>query len=319
MGSDIWVGPWRPHRPRGPISAHFRGPGPKYKLPPNTADDVRPRPGPPGAGPHDRARPGRRPRLLHPWPPTPLSACPHSRTGQVLPGASWERDVPQRASAHHRSPELGYPRGAPDPRSWVLHGALAPGPARHRQSLRPNVLHLRPQHSGQLLRGPQQEPGPLRLPPGEPWGLQVPGPPVHDATADFNSPRQHSEPRARSLQRGPAPEASWLDLRDPALRLPGQDGDQRGQLTDRPGGRGRTIVWLKFLSQRRVRLSLFAPARPGPGKARGGAERPRVRTLEPIRGRGPSVPARPVRGQRVWAVSDRRTPPQGGKGTSWAR
>ncbi|XP_069347652.1 ciliary microtubule associated protein 1B isoform X5 [Eulemur rufifrons] len=47
MGSDIWVGPWRPHRPRGPISAHFRGPGPKYKLPPNTGyilhDPSRPR------------------------------------------------------------------------------------------------------------------------------------------------------------------------------------------------------------------------------------------------------------------------------------
>ncbi|XP_069347648.1 ciliary microtubule associated protein 1B isoform X1 [Eulemur rufifrons] len=353
MGSDIWVGPWRPHRPRGPISAHFRGPGPKYKLPPNTGyilhDPSRPRapaftfgarlptqrttcgPGPghlvpahmtvrgpvgapaysilgrlrhsapvltPGPGqdpgtlvaptqsglqggppgnpaPEPRAPLGcpNAPYSAAPYPdlktqsPDPHRAltnrgfnCPSPTTPspgptrpptrsrphpcfprrQVLPGASWERDVPQRASAHHRSPELGYPRGAPDPRSWVLHGALAPGPARHRQSLRPNVLHLRPQHSGQLLRGPQQggggadglsvardqpggprlgavgsggqtrhpfrppaEPGPLRLPPGEPWGLQVPGPPVHDATADFNSPRQHSEPRARSLQRGP--------------------------------------------------------------------------------------------------------------------
>uniref|UniRef100_H0W851 Ciliary microtubule associated protein 1B n=1 Tax=Cavia porcellus TaxID=10141 RepID=H0W851_CAVPO len=36
MGSDVWVGPWRPHRPRGPIAALYRGPGPKYKLPPNT-------------------------------------------------------------------------------------------------------------------------------------------------------------------------------------------------------------------------------------------------------------------------------------------
>uniref|UniRef100_A0A2I2ZDG7 Ciliary microtubule associated protein 1B n=1 Tax=Gorilla gorilla gorilla TaxID=9595 RepID=A0A2I2ZDG7_GORGO len=36
MGSDAWVGLWRPHRPRGPIAAHYGGPGPKYKLPPNT-------------------------------------------------------------------------------------------------------------------------------------------------------------------------------------------------------------------------------------------------------------------------------------------
>ncbi|XP_049984382.1 ciliary microtubule associated protein 1B isoform X4 [Alexandromys fortis] len=36
MGSEVWVGTWRPHRPRGPIAALHRGPGPKYKLPPNT-------------------------------------------------------------------------------------------------------------------------------------------------------------------------------------------------------------------------------------------------------------------------------------------
>jgi len=28
-----WVGEWRPHRPRGPISAAFKSPGPKYALP----------------------------------------------------------------------------------------------------------------------------------------------------------------------------------------------------------------------------------------------------------------------------------------------
>ncbi|KAM4882051.1 ciliary microtubule associated protein 1B [Thomomys bottae] len=47
MGSDIWVGPWRPHRPRGPIAALYKGPGPKYQLPPNTGytlhDPSRPR------------------------------------------------------------------------------------------------------------------------------------------------------------------------------------------------------------------------------------------------------------------------------------
>lgn len=47
MGSDVWVGPWRPHRPRGPIAALYSGPGPKYQLPPNTGyllhDPSRPR------------------------------------------------------------------------------------------------------------------------------------------------------------------------------------------------------------------------------------------------------------------------------------
>lgn len=30
---DPFVGDWRPHRPRGPISAQFKSPGPKYGLP----------------------------------------------------------------------------------------------------------------------------------------------------------------------------------------------------------------------------------------------------------------------------------------------
>ncbi|XP_010888775.3 outer dense fiber protein 3-B-like isoform X2 [Esox lucius] len=31
--ADVWVGVWRPHKPRGPIAAHYSGPGPKYALP----------------------------------------------------------------------------------------------------------------------------------------------------------------------------------------------------------------------------------------------------------------------------------------------
>uniref|UniRef100_A0A3B5MZ06 Ciliary microtubule associated protein 1B n=1 Tax=Xiphophorus couchianus TaxID=32473 RepID=A0A3B5MZ06_9TELE len=34
MPSDeLWVGPWKPHRPRGPIAALYGSPGPKYSLP----------------------------------------------------------------------------------------------------------------------------------------------------------------------------------------------------------------------------------------------------------------------------------------------
>ncbi|XP_007502827.1 outer dense fiber protein 3B [Monodelphis domestica] len=36
MDSSVWVGSWRPHRPRGPIAALYSGPGPKYQLPPST-------------------------------------------------------------------------------------------------------------------------------------------------------------------------------------------------------------------------------------------------------------------------------------------
>ncbi|XP_051818533.1 outer dense fiber protein 3B isoform X2 [Antechinus flavipes] len=36
MDKSVWVGTWRPHRPRGPIAALHSGPGPKYMLPTNT-------------------------------------------------------------------------------------------------------------------------------------------------------------------------------------------------------------------------------------------------------------------------------------------
>ncbi|ELR50791.1 hypothetical protein M91_16596, partial [Bos mutus] len=131
---------------------------------------------------------------------------------QVLPGESRERGVPQRASAHHRSPKLGPPPGVTNPRPRDLHYALAPGPARTGHSASPAPPHA--------------DTRALRLPRGEPWGLQAPGPPVLDAAADFVPPRQHPESRPCSLQRGPAPEASRLDLRDPALGLPGPDDDR---------------------------------------------------------------------------------------------
>ncbi|KAM6104698.1 ciliary microtubule associated protein 1A-like [Pterocles gutturalis] len=33
-----WVGTWRPHRPRGLISAQFTSPGPKYSIPGTTGN-----------------------------------------------------------------------------------------------------------------------------------------------------------------------------------------------------------------------------------------------------------------------------------------
>ncbi|XP_078076950.1 ciliary microtubule associated protein 1A-like [Mustelus asterias] len=36
MGDGVWTGNWRPHRPRGPIAAFYRSPGPKYGLPGST-------------------------------------------------------------------------------------------------------------------------------------------------------------------------------------------------------------------------------------------------------------------------------------------
>lgn len=36
MVEEVWVGSWRPHRPRGPIMALYSSPGPKYLIPPTT-------------------------------------------------------------------------------------------------------------------------------------------------------------------------------------------------------------------------------------------------------------------------------------------
>uniref|UniRef100_A0A8C1I5X6 Tripartite motif containing 35-30 n=1 Tax=Cyprinus carpio TaxID=7962 RepID=A0A8C1I5X6_CYPCA len=33
MPVEVWVGPWKPHRPRGPIAAMYKSPGPTYSLP----------------------------------------------------------------------------------------------------------------------------------------------------------------------------------------------------------------------------------------------------------------------------------------------
>ncbi|XP_064262304.1 ciliary microtubule associated protein 1B isoform X2 [Passer domesticus] len=41
MSHDLWVGPWRPHRPRGPTSAGYRSPGPKYRIPGSIGQDRR--------------------------------------------------------------------------------------------------------------------------------------------------------------------------------------------------------------------------------------------------------------------------------------
>lgn len=38
--NDPYVGTWRPHRPRGPIMAHFASPGPKYMLPGSTGHNL---------------------------------------------------------------------------------------------------------------------------------------------------------------------------------------------------------------------------------------------------------------------------------------
>lgn len=155
----------------------------------------------PGACRHDCARQRCLPGLLHLRSPKPHNACPHSGTGQVLPRTRGKCDVSQRPSAYHRFPKLGHRLKATIPRPWVLYRAFALGLTCHRQSLSSNLLHLRPQRCGQLLRGPQQDPRPLCLPRCEPRDLQDSSPAVHDAGADFAT-KEPQRSRTRILRRG---------------------------------------------------------------------------------------------------------------------
>nr|XP_027808980.1 outer dense fiber protein 3B isoform X1 [Marmota flaviventris] len=260
MGSDYWVGPWRPHRPRGPIAALYRGPGPKYQLPPNTGyirhDPSRPRAPAYTFGarfPTQQSTCGPGPSHLVPSRMTvrgPDSAPAYSICGRLRHSAPSRTPGPGRYFPE-RAGNATYPsapRHTIASRNWGVHAEpQGPGPGAYTvpSLLGPRVIGKvsAPTYSiygrtrvgscfedlskvrggppaqrsersrGSEVRGeprpdpaltlPPTDAGPLRLPRGEPRGLQDPGPPVHDAGADFVPPRQHPEARTRSLQRGP--------------------------------------------------------------------------------------------------------------------
>uniref|UniRef100_A0A4W2FFE3 Outer dense fiber of sperm tails 3B n=1 Tax=Bos indicus x Bos taurus TaxID=30522 RepID=A0A4W2FFE3_BOBOX len=262
MGSDVWVGPWRPHRPRGPIGALYRGPGPKYKLPPSTGyimhDPSRPR-APAftfgarlpaqqtscGPGPGHLVPARMTVRGLDSAPAYSIFGRPRHAAPFLTPGPG--RYFPERAG---NAAYPSAPRHTIAPRNWGLRlESQTPGPGTYTM---PSLLGPRvvgkvsaPNYSiygrsavgsfcedlskvgwgggGRCLQGaargwrsegpeaghsaspapPHADTRALRLPRGEPWGLQAPGPPVLDAAADFVPPRQHPESRPCSLQRGP--------------------------------------------------------------------------------------------------------------------
>ncbi|XP_038406019.1 outer dense fiber protein 3B isoform X4 [Canis lupus familiaris] len=218
MGSDVWVGPWRPHRPRGPIAALYRGPGPKYLLPPNTGYTL-----------HDPSRPRAPAFSFGARLPPPRTFC----------GPGPGHLVPARMTV--RGPD-----GSP---AYSIHGRprpaaplLTPGPGRYFPERAGNATYpsaprhsIAPRNWGAHAEQQTPDPGPLRLPRGEPRDLQGPGPPVLHAGADLAPPGQQPESGACGLQRGPAPEAPRLELRNPALGLPGPGPDRRGRLTGRAG------------------------------------------------------------------------------------
>ncbi|XP_004610838.1 outer dense fiber protein 3B [Sorex araneus] len=117
MGSDMWVGPWRPHRPRGPIAALYSGPGPKYMLPPNT-----------GYALHDPSR-ARAPAF------TFGSRLP-TMSAPCGPGPGYL--VPPRMTARGRD---GTPAFSIYGRPRATTAFCTPGPGRYRPELAGNVAY----------------------------------------------------------------------------------------------------------------------------------------------------------------------------------
>ncbi|VTJ89105.1 Hypothetical predicted protein [Marmota monax] len=106
MTEEVWVGTWRPHRPRGPIMALYSSPGPKYLIPPTTGKNLSALGG----------RGGRRGKSQEQglgWPGVGLGFMKHTPTKQRAPAYSF--------------------RGAP----MLLAENCSPGP---RYSVNPKIL-----------------------------------------------------------------------------------------------------------------------------------------------------------------------------------
>lgn len=184
MGSDLWVGPWRPHRPRGPIAALYRSPGPKYNLPSNTgtgswgcAGGAGGRAGEsvPGAGAVPWAGGGRsgRGRL-----------CPARAAGPVTLDA---RRLPAARPLAGPRPRLLLRPAPPQAAGVVRPRARLPGAGAHdgaRPGLLPRLLHPRPPAPRRAQRHPRTRSGPwapgaraeLHPEPAQarPWGGTLP-------------------------------------------------------------------------------------------------------------------------------------------------
>ncbi|XP_041611387.1 outer dense fiber protein 3B isoform X5 [Vulpes lagopus] len=247
MGSDVWVGPWRPHRPRGPIAALYRGPGPKYLLPPNIGT---------GVGGRAKARRGRARGGAGPGEAVtpPAGYTLHDPSRPRAPAFSFGARLPPPRTfcgpgPGHLVPARMTVRGPDGSPAYSIHGRprpaaplLTPGPGRYFPERAGNATYpsaprhsIAPRNWGAHAEQQTPDPGPLRLPRGEPRDLQAPGPPVLHAGADLAPPGQQPESGACGLQRGPAPEAPRLELRNPALGLLGPGPDRRGRLTGRAG------------------------------------------------------------------------------------
>ncbi|XP_040506243.1 outer dense fiber protein 3-like [Gallus gallus] len=144
-----WVGTWRPHRPRGLISAQFPSPGPQYSIPGTTGyvghsptkarapaytfrGTKPPAAGSCGPGPCYFVEPAITRNGKYVAPGAQLRGRPATKT-TVTPGPSdYRTEAANRArlqvptGAVHGLP-AGAPPDRPPSRSWHLHAAQADG------------------------------------------------------------------------------------------------------------------------------------------------------------------------------------------------
>lgn len=124
MAEEVWVGTWRPHRPRGPIMALYSSPGPKYLIPPTTGEHLRVREGTGG----ERREPGPRWAWGSSLTPRMQGGGGRPRAAQSPCSTGFVKHTPTKL----RAPAYSF-RGAP----MLLAENCSPGP---RYSVNPKIL-----------------------------------------------------------------------------------------------------------------------------------------------------------------------------------
>ncbi|KAG9340026.1 hypothetical protein JZ751_022137 [Albula glossodonta] len=125
--TDLWVGTWRPHKPRGPIAALYSSPGPKYALPGNTGRESH--------DPRKAKAPAfsfgiRRTQSLSDASPGPSYLVPSSVTRKGPTGqpaySLYGKYAPEKSG---KSAYFGHPAYSMSPRTKGFTNAVSPGPA----------------------------------------------------------------------------------------------------------------------------------------------------------------------------------------------
>uniref|UniRef100_A0A670JBE4 Outer dense fiber protein 3-like n=1 Tax=Podarcis muralis TaxID=64176 RepID=A0A670JBE4_PODMU len=213
MSTDVWVGSWRPHRPRGPIAALYSSPGPKYALPSNVGYQL-----------HDPSRTRA---------PAYSFGTRHSQDQENCspgPGYLIPTNMTMRGRAGIPAYSIyGRPKDVP-PFRTPGPGCYSPEKA-GRWAYRSAPMYSLAYRTKEFQNDQTPDARALQLPPGGSQRLQETATTVQHAGPQHAPRRQHFEAGSRSLQPREAHPATWLELRDPPLGLRGSSHCGGGRLS----------------------------------------------------------------------------------------